>query len=109
MTGLIERLGDVPGLRIRGIVDPARAAERCPTLGFTLAGHDPAAVARHLASRGIHAWDGDFYAWELIRALGLAEAGGLVRVGLMQYSTADEVERLAVALEELGGRGRRGG
>jgi selenocysteine lyase/cysteine desulfurase len=72
-----------------------------PTFAFTLAGHAPREVARHLAASGISVWDGDFYAWELVRALGLAESGGLVRIGLVHYNTLDEVDRLVTALGEL--------
>jgi cysteine desulfurase family protein (TIGR01976 family) len=98
---LIGRIAGVPGLRIRGITDPERAGERCPTIAFTLEGHHPREVAEHLGRRGIFVWDGDYYAWELVRALGLAESGGMVRVGLVHYNTLDEVERLGEALEEL--------
>ena len=91
----------MPGLRVRGITDPARAAERCPTIAFTIEGHQPRQVARFLADRGIHTWDGDYYAWELIRALGLAEQGGMVRVGLVHYNTVEEIDRLGDALDEL--------
>ncbi len=76
-------------------------AGRVPTFGFTLADHHPDAVAAYLAARGIHAWSGHFYAVEVIRRLGLDEAGGLVRVGLCHYSTAGEVDRLIAALAEL--------
>jgi cysteine desulfurase family protein (TIGR01976 family) len=98
---LIERVSAVPGLRVRGITDPARAAERCPTIAFTIEGRHPRDVARFLGDRGIYTWDGDYYAWELIRALGLAEQGGMVRVGLVAYNEAAEVERLGDALEAL--------
>ncbi len=98
---LIERVSAVPGLRVRGITDPARASERCPTIAFTIEGHHPREIATFLGDRGIYTWDGDYYAWELIRALGLAEQGGMVRVGLVQYNEAAEVERLGQALEEL--------
>jgi cysteine desulfurase family protein (TIGR01976 family) len=98
---LIERVTAVPGLRVRGITDPARAAERCPTIAFTLEGHHPREVSCFLGDRGIYTWDGDYYAWELIRTLGLAEQGGMVRVGLVQYNEAAEIERLGQALEEL--------
>ena len=80
---------------------PPTMAGRVPTFGFTLAGHHPDAVAEHLASRGIHAWSGHFYAVEVIRRLELEEAGGLVRVGLCHYATASEVDRLLAALGEL--------
>jgi cysteine desulfurase family protein (TIGR01976 family) len=98
---LIERVASVRGLHVRGITDPARAAERCPTIAFTVDGHHPRDIATFLGERGIHTWDGDYYAWELIRTLGLAEAGGMVRVGLVQYNSATEIERLGDALDEL--------
>ena len=97
----LERLEAIPGLRLYGIADAGRVDERVPTFSFTLAGHHPRAVAAHLAERAISVWDGDFYAWELVRALGLGDEGGLVRVGLVHYNTAEEVERLAEALAEL--------
>jgi selenocysteine lyase/cysteine desulfurase len=78
-------------------------AERVPTFSFTLRSHHPRAIAAHLATRGINTWDGDFYAWELVRALGLDEAGGLLRVGLVHYNTVAEIDRLVRALRELTG------
>jgi len=91
----------VRGVRIRGITDPNRVDERCPTIAFTLDGHDPREVAEFLGRRAISVWDGDYYAYELIRTLGLAGSGGMVRVGLVQYNTSAEIDRLVVALQEL--------
>jgi selenocysteine lyase/cysteine desulfurase len=101
VPGLIEGLGAVRGLRIRGITDAARLDERCPTVAFTLDGHHPAEISASLGRLGIATWDGDYYAYELVGALGLAETGGMVRVGLVHYNTAEEVERLVDALEQL--------
>lgn len=98
---LIAGLQGVAGLRIRGITDPARLDERVPTVAFTMDGLHPRQIAEHLASRAISAWDGDYYAWELIRALGLAETGGMLRVGLVHYNTAEEIGALTAALQEL--------
>ena len=98
---LIAGLQGVAGLRIRGITDPARLDERVPTVAFTMEGFHPRQIAEHLASRAISAWDGDYYAWELIRALGLAETGGMLRVGLVHYNTAEEIGALTAALQEL--------
>ncbi|MGY1719918.1 cysteine desulfurase-like protein [Blastococcus sp. SYSU DS0552] len=76
--------------------------ERCtPTLSFTVAGMRPRQVAAELARAGICAWDGDFYARELFDALGVNESGGAVRLGLMHYSTADEVGRIIDAVAGL--------
>ena len=74
---------------------------RVPTFAFTVDGRRPADVAQHLADRGIFAWSGHFYAVEAVAALGLADAGGLVRVGLCHYTTAEEVDRLLDALSAL--------
>ena len=98
---LLDGLSSIPGVRIRGITDADRGAERVPTVAFTLDGHHPRAVAEHLGSRGISAWDGDYYAYELIRRLGLHDAGGMVRVGLVHYNTMAEVERLVDAVAAL--------
>ncbi len=95
---LLAGLARIPGLRLYG---PPTMDGRVPTFAFTLAGHHPDAIARHLAERDIFAWSGHFYAVEVICRLGLEHAGGLVRVGLAQYSTAAEVDRLIAALEEL--------
>jgi cysteine desulfurase family protein (TIGR01976 family) len=73
------------------------AEGRTPTFCFNVAGVEPRAVAERLAGRGIYVWDGDYYAFEPIRALGLGEAGA-VRAGFLHYTTEDEVDRLLEAL-----------
>ena len=100
-AGVLERLATVPGLTLHGIADPSRLDERVPTFSFTLAGHAPREIASHLAGRAISTWDGDFYAWELVRALGLSDEGGLLRIGLVHYNTLEEIDRLVAALGEL--------
>ena len=82
---------------------PSDMTRRVPTFAFTIEGHTPAAVVKHLADRGIFAWAGSFYAVETIARLGLEADGGLVRVGLCHYNTADEVDRLLEALAEFAG------
>jgi cysteine desulfurase family protein (TIGR01976 family) len=98
---LLEGLAAVPGCTVHGITSPERFDERVPTVSFRLDGVPPRRIAAHLAGRGISVWDGDYYAFELVGALGLRDAGGMVRVGLVHYNTSDEVERLLAALGEL--------
>ena len=98
---LIRGLQAIPGLRIWGITDPALADWRVPTVSFTLEGFTPQEVARRLGEEGIFVWDGNFYALGLTRRLGLEEKGGLVRVGLVHYNTAEEVDRFLAAMERL--------
>ena len=74
---------------------------KTPTLSFTVARMRPRTVARDLARRGICAWDGDHYARELFDAIGVNETGGAVRIGLMHYNTADEVEHVLSAIDDL--------
>lgn len=97
----LERLATVPGLRLFGLGDRDRVDERVPTFSFTMPGQRARAIAEHLATRGISTWDGDFYAWELVRELGLAGEGGLLRIGLVHYNTVGELDRLVAALVEL--------
>ncbi|PAX07765.1 cysteine desulfurase-like protein [Sphingomonas lenta] len=95
---LLDGLARVPGLKLWG---PPGVEGRVPTFSFTIEGYRPDAVAAHLAKRDIFAWSGHFYAVEVIRRLGLEQAGGLVRVGLCHYNSADEVDRLVEALRGL--------
>ncbi|HZM18007.1 MAG TPA: cysteine desulfurase-like protein [Gaiellaceae bacterium] len=77
---------------------------RVPTFAVTLDGLTPTEVAAHLGEHGIFVWDGDYYALEVMKRLGLPD--GAVRIGIVHYNTADEVDRLLVELRKLvGGRG----
>src|SRR6266852_5680995 len=104
-TGLLSRLitglQTLPGIRIFGITDAKRFAERCSTLSFRLGDHNPTKIATFLGERGIFTWDGNFYALNLSERLGVEQHGGVLRVGLVHYNTADEVERLLGALHEF--------
>jgi cysteine desulfurase family protein (TIGR01976 family) len=74
---------------------------RAPTVSITCAGNDAEALARHLAAREIYAWQGNFYALELSERLGVEERGGFLRLGLVHYNTAEEVDRVLAALDEV--------
>jgi selenocysteine lyase/cysteine desulfurase len=79
-----------------------KAARRTATAYFTVAGVTPRQVAEHLARRDVNVWDGDNYAWELAGALGLRDAGGAVRAGLVHYNDRSDVDRLLTGVAELG-------
>jgi len=101
LAELMEGLMAIPGLRIFGITDLKRFNERCSTVSVRLEGHTPTEVATFLGQRGIFTWDGNFYALNLTERLGVQARGGLLRIGLVHYNTADEVERLLAALREF--------
>jgi cysteine desulfurase family protein (TIGR01976 family) len=104
-TGLLSRLiaglRTIPGMRIFGITDPKRFDERCSTLSFRLGDHNPTEIAAFLGERGIFTWDGNFYALNLSERLGVEQHGGVLRVGLVHYNTAEEVDRLLSGLTEF--------
>lgn len=97
---LLDVLEETPGVRIAGITDRSRLNERVPTVIFSLDGFTPTEVATSLAGEGIYVWDGDYYAVEVMRALG-REREGMVRVGLAHYNTHAEIDQLGVALQRL--------
>ena len=101
VTKLIAGLLAIPGLQFFGITDPQRFAERCSTVSFRLPRGTPTDAATFLGERGIFTWDGNFYALNLTERLGLEKSGGVLRVGLVHYNTADEVVRLLNALREF--------
>ncbi len=76
--------------------------DRTPTFCFNVDGREPREVAERLAERQLYVWDGDYYALEPMRALGL-EQGGAVRAGFLHYTTEAEVDRLLEALADLAG------
>jgi selenocysteine lyase/cysteine desulfurase len=61
-------------------------------------------IAAFLGDRGIFTWDGNYYALNLTERLGVEQTGGLLRIGLVHYNTADEVDRLLSALREIAAR-----
>ena len=99
----IAGLAAIPGARLYGVSDPTRIAARTPTFGFTLAGCTPRQASERLAERGIFVWDGHFYAKGVIDQLGIADHGGLIRIGFAHYHTMDEVERVLTAVAQIAG------
>lgn len=101
---LIEGLQAIPGVHIYGITDPKRFDERCSTLSLRIGDHHPTEIAKFLGDRGIFTWDGNYYALNLTERLGVESKGGLLRIGLVHYNTAEEVDRLLAALREFATR-----
>ncbi|HEV3446137.1 MAG TPA: aminotransferase class V-fold PLP-dependent enzyme [Gemmataceae bacterium] len=98
---LLEALANRPRLKIWGIKDPGRLAQRVPTFSITMQEHDPQQIAQHLADRQVYVWNGNMYALGLSERLGLEARGGFLRIGLVHYNTPAEIERLLQVLDEL--------
>jgi cysteine desulfurase family protein (TIGR01976 family) len=95
---LLDGLLAIPGVRVWG---PHDLKERVPTVSFTIDRWTPAEVAEALAAERIAVWSGHNYALGPVDALGLADAGGVVRAGVVRYVTNADVARLLDAVERL--------
>jgi cysteine desulfurase family protein (TIGR01976 family) len=96
---LLEGLARRPRWKVWGITRPDHLSRRVPTVSLTLPGRNAADIAAYLAEQGIYVWNGNLYALALTERLGLEPEGGLVRLGLVHYNTADEVDRTLAALD----------
>jgi cysteine desulfurase family protein (TIGR01976 family) len=90
-------LGGLPDdLRLYG---PPTVEGRVATFAVTVPGLTSEQAATRLAERGLAVWWGDYYAVEVMRRLGLPD--GALRLGIIHYNTAEEVDRLLAALHDL--------
>jgi cysteine desulfurase family protein (TIGR01976 family) len=108
MARLMTGISKIPNIKIYGITDPARFAERCPTIALRVvnqtADQTPLALSKKLGDEGFFTWDGNYYALNLTERLDVEKTGGFLRIGLVHYNTAEEVDRLLIALEKIAAR-----
>lgn len=97
---LIDGLKSIQGVHVWGITDARRAEERLPTVGWTHSRMTSMQIASALGEQGFFVWHGNYYALPLTEILGL-EPDGMVRVGLVHYNTAEEVDALLAAISRL--------
>ncbi|MDH3261383.1 MAG: cysteine desulfurase-like protein [Acidimicrobiia bacterium] len=98
-AGFLSALENLEGVTVHGPTH--KDANRTPTFAVAVAGLTPDEVQRRLGERGIFVWSGHYYAVEVMRRLGLLEAGGLVRIGFVNYNTTEELARVIDALDQL--------
>jgi cysteine desulfurase family protein (TIGR01976 family) len=103
LAAALDGLGALEHVTLHG-----GARDRTPTLMFSVEGREPRAVAAALAEREIAVWNGNYYAWELERHLGLAPLGA-VRAGFVHYNEPADARRLVEAVADLGAVSGRGG
>jgi cysteine desulfurase family protein (TIGR01976 family) len=95
---LINGIAPLKGMTIRGVTSANAMHRRVPTVSFTVEGVEPAKLAKHFAGENMFVWSGHNYAMEPIKAMGLANKGGVLRVGLAHYNTAAEVDSFVASL-----------
>ena len=98
LAPMLEALRQCPGVRIIGSVD---AQERAPTVSLQVEGFEAQALCEALAAQGIGTGYGNFYAYRLMKALGIDPGTGVLRCSLVHYNTPTEVERFTRAFTAL--------
>lgn len=94
---VLDWLASRSDVRIIGAADAGPA--RLPTISFVSSQRGPEEIVAATDRAAIGIRHGHFYAPRLVEALGLAPAGGVVRISLAHYNTPDEVDRLLRALD----------
>jgi len=87
-----------PGVRIVGR-RPSSDGRIAPVIAFYVPGRPSADIVTKLNAQQIAIGNADFWAARLIKALGLDNEDGVVRVGLAHYNDDRDVERLLTALD----------
>jgi cysteine desulfurase family protein (TIGR01976 family) len=91
-----------PRLRaLRRVTVLGTADRQLPVAAFTVAGYRPSQVGDLMIQRGVSAWTGAGGLGELMSALGAAELGGAVYIGVMPHNTMAEVAMFLNAVEAL--------
>jgi cysteine desulfurase family protein (TIGR01976 family) len=99
-TALLQPLLDFLAAHPRvKLIGRTRAAERAPTVAFTVEGRPSTDVAARLADANLGVGVGNFYAYRLLQALGIDTEDGAVRASFVHYTSKDEVERLMNELD----------
>jgi cysteine desulfurase family protein (TIGR01976 family) len=101
-TSLLQPLLDYLSghARVR-LIGRDRASARAPTVAFTAEGHRPRELASRLAEFDLGVGAGHFYAYRLVKALGVDTDEGVLRTSFVHYTSKDEVDRLIEALDRL--------
>jgi cysteine desulfurase family protein (TIGR01976 family) len=97
---LLEGFARLPSVKVWGVQDCQRLAERVPTFSITHTKYTPAQLADLLGKRGLFVWHGNYYAFNLSEAL-QHEPQGMVRIGAVHYNTSQEIDWLFDVLQEL--------
>jgi len=91
----LERLAEVPGLRVYG---PSDAAERGALAAFALEGTHPHDIAEIVARDGVCIRAGHHCAQPLMKRLGV---GATSRASFAVHNTRDDVDRLVAGLHSV--------
>lgn len=98
---VLEAIKAIPGARIIG-QDKAEMGSRASTISFTLDGIDCSDATKFLVDKQIALRNGHFYAVRCLEACGIEDtAEGIIRISLVHYNEAVDVDRLVAGIGEL--------
>lgn len=101
--GLVARLIDgllaIDGVTIAGITNHDHYDVRVPTVVLVKEGYTSDEIARYLADHNIYVWSGNYYAVEIMERLNRPD--GMVRIGIGQYNTEAEINRILEVIQSL--------
>ncbi len=96
---LYDGLAAVKKVKIYG--PPMHIAERAPTLSFFYKGKTSNEVGKYLGAHNICTWSGHFYAIKATEVLGLAEKGGVTRMGISVYNNQGDIDRTLEIMRKI--------
>jgi selenocysteine lyase/cysteine desulfurase len=99
-TPILDYLDQSPATRLLGKTHN-RDGDRAATIAFKPLHQPSAEVASRLQQAGIGTENGDFYAPRALENLGIDTRDGIVRLSLVHYNTAQEVERITAELDRV--------
>jgi selenocysteine lyase/cysteine desulfurase len=94
---LTNGLNSIPAITTYG---PQVEGKRVPTFALNVEGVAPLSVVKQLVLKNICGWSGNYYAVNVMDRLGLAE-NGAVRLGIVHYSSENDVDRVVEGLREF--------
>lgn len=80
---------------------PMNLPDRAPTLSFLHEDKSATEVGKYLGVNNICSWSGHFYAIKSTEVLGLAEQGGVTRLGISAYNIESDIDRTLEVMEKL--------
>lgn len=99
---LVERL--LRGLDALNVTryGPLTSEGRTATVSLTIDGYSPRALAEQLAAHDIAVASGHYYAYDLMmKTLNLQAQGGAVRLSVLHYNSAEEIDRVLDTMAAL--------
>ena len=101
MRPLVDYVSASDDLSLVGTASTSHT-DRAPTVAFHSASRSSQQIYEALIAAQVSCGHGHFYAHRLVSALGLDPADGVVRLSMVHYNTAAEVERAIDVLDGLG-------